>query len=130
MTKIKILIADNHAVVRQGLKNLLARDLKIEVVGEAQNVNEILEKLKTLDVDMILMDIGIQDNNGLETLTQLKKSNPTLSVIVLSLFAGEQYGLRLIQSGASSYLSKTCSPVQLLDVIHKVSRGEKYIESN
>ncbi len=127
MPNIKILIADANAIVRQGLKNLITRDSKIVVAGEAKNSNEVLEKLKLLDIDVILMDIGIQAKNSLETLIHLKKINPDLHVIILSVYAEDHYGLKLIESGASSYLSKTCPPNQLLDAINKVAKGEKYI---
>ena len=127
MYKIKVLIADDHAVVRQGLKHIIARDPRIEVVGEAENGNEVLEKVKVLDIDVILMDIEMPEKNGMETLTQLKDSDPNIPVIILSIFQEELYGLRLIQSGASSYLSKTCPPNQLLEAIYKVANGGKYI---
>lgn len=130
MSNIKVLIADDHAVVRQGLKHIIARDSHIEVVGEAENGNEVLERVKELDINVILMDIEMPEKNGMETLAHLKTSNPSLPVIILSIFAEEQYGLRLIQSGASSYLSKTCPPGQLLEAIHKVANGGKYITSS
>lgn len=130
MSNIKVLIADDHAVVRQGLKHIISRDPDIEVVGEAENGNEVLEKVKELDIDVILMDIEMPEKNGMETLIHLKTSNPNLPVVILSIFAEEQYGLRLIQSGASSYLSKTCPPNQLLEAIHKVADGGKYITSS
>ncbi len=130
MSNRKVLIADDHAVVRQGLKHIISRDPDIEVVGEAENGNEVLEKVKELDIDVILMDIEMPEKNGMETLIHLKTSNPNLPVVILSIFAEEQYGLRLIQSGASSYLSKTCPPNQLLEAIHKVADGGKYITSS
>ncbi len=130
MSNIKVLIVDDHAVVRQGLKHIIERDSGIEVVGEAENGIEVLEKVNTLDIDVILMDIEMPKKNGMETLSHLKSSNPSLPVIILSIFAEEQYGLRLIQSGASSYLSKTCPPNQLLEAIHKVAKGGKYITSS
>ncbi len=130
MPNIKVLIADDHAVVRQGLKHIIARDSGIEVVAEAENGNEVLERVQELDLDVILMDIEMPEKNGIETLIHLKTSNPNLPIIILSIFAEEQYGLRLIQSGASSYLSKTCPPNQLLEAIHKVANGGKYITSS
>jgi two-component system, NarL family, invasion response regulator UvrY len=130
MSNIKVLIADDHAVVRQGLKHIIERDSGIDVVGEAENGNEVLEKVQVLEIDVILMDIEMPEKNGMETLAHLKTSNPNLPVIILSIFAEEQYGLRLIQSGASSYLSKTCPPSQLLEAIHKVANGGKYITSS
>ena len=127
MSNIKVLIADDHTVVRQGLKHIIARDPNIKVVGEAENGKEVLEKIRMLDIDVVLMDIEMPMQNGIETLINLKITNPNLPVIILSIFAEEQYGLRLIQSGASSYLSKTCPPNQLLEAIHKVANGGKYI---
>lgn len=130
MSNIKVLIADDHAVVRQGLKHIIERDSGIEVVAEAENGNEVLERVHELEIDVILMDIEMPEKNGMETLIHLKTENPNLPVIILSIFAEEQYGLRLIQSGASSYLSKTCPPNQLLEAIHKVANGGKYITSS
>ena len=130
MSNIRLLIADDHSVVRQGLKHIIARDSNIKVVAEAEDGNEVLKKIKLVDIDVVLMDIEMPLKNGMETLIHLKNSNPNLPVIILSIFAEEQYGLRLIQSGASSYLSKTCPPNQLLEAIYKVAAGGKYITSS
>ena len=124
---IKVFIADDHEVVRHGLKHIISQAAGIEVIGEAENGVQLLEKIMDLEVDVLLMDIEMPEKNGLETLVQLKTVNPDLPVIILSIFQEDQYGLRLINYGASGYLSKTCPPEQLIDAIKKVSKGGKYI---
>ncbi len=124
---IKVFIADDHAVVRQGLKHIITQDPNMQVVGEAENGVEVLEKVPQVDVDVLLMDIEMPEKTGLEALIQLKLQDPDLPVIILSIFQEEQYGLRLINSGAAGYLSKTSPPEQLLEAIKKVAKGEKYI---
>lgn len=124
---IKVFITDDHEVVRHGLKHIISQAADIEVIGEAENGAQLLEKIPSLEVDVILMDIEMPEKNGLETLIQLKTLYPDLPVIILSIFQEEQYGLRLINYGAAGYLSKTCPPEQMIDAIKKVSKGGKYI---
>ncbi len=124
---IMVFIADDHEVVRHGLKHIISQASGIIVIGEAENGVQVLEKIKDLNVDVILMDIEMPEKNGLETLVQLKVLYPDLPVIILSIFQEEQYGLRLINYGAAGYLSKTCPPEQLISAIEKVARGGKYI---
>jgi two-component system, NarL family, invasion response regulator UvrY len=124
---IKVFIADDHEVVRHGLKHIISQTPDIEVIGEAENGVQVLEKIPDLKVDVILMDIEMPEKNGLETLIQLKALHPSLPVIILSIFGEEQYGLRLINYGAAGYLSKTCPPEQLIDAIKKAFKGGKYI---
>ncbi len=124
---IKVLIVDDHAVVRHGLRHILSQDSSIIIAGEAEDGSEVLDKLRTLEIDVVLMDIEMPGKTGIEVLVQLKTQYPELPVIILSIFEEEQYGLRLINSGASAYLSKTCPPEQLLEAIRKVADGKKYI---
>ena len=124
---IKVFIADDHQVVRHGLKHLISQAPGLEVVGEAENGIQLLEKIPTLEVDVLLLDIEMPEKNGLEALTQLRITNPDLPILILSIFQEDQYGLRLINCGAAGYLSKTCPPEQLIDAIKKVSKGGKYI---
>ncbi len=124
---IKVLIVDDHAVVRHGLRHILSQDENIQIAGEAEDGTRALELIQALDIDVVLMDIEMPGKTGIEVLVQLKNLFPELPVIILSIFEEEQYGLRLINSGASAYLSKTCPPEQLLDAIKKVAKGKKYI---
>lgn len=124
---IRVFITDDHEVVRQGLKHIVSQSPDIEVVGEAENGVQLLEKIKSLEVDVVLMDIEMPEKNGLEALVQMNNLYPGLPIIILSIFQEEQYGLRLINDGAAGYLSKTCPPEQLIEAIKKVSKGGKYI---
>jgi len=124
---IRVFIVDDHDVVRQGLKHILCQTSEFEVAGEAADGKEFLNKIPDLDIDVVLMDIEMPGKTGLETLAQLKTQRPELPVIILSIFQEELYGIRLMKSGASGYLSKTCRPEQLLEATRKVAGGGKYI---
>ena len=125
--KIRIFIVDDHSVVRQGLKHIVSQAQGLEVVGEAENGWDALEKIPGREIDVVLMDIEMPQKTGLEALIQLKSLAPKLPVIILSIFEEEQYGIRLLHSGAAGYLSKTCPPEQLIRAIRKVAEGGKYI---
>jgi len=124
---IKVLIADDHAVVRKGLKQILANaSLKISS-GEASNGLEALEKIRKEDYNVVILDISMPGISGLETLKQLKKEKPGLHILILSVHSEEQYAMRSIKAGASGYLTKASAPEELIAAIQKVSQGEKYI---
>jgi len=125
--KIKVLIADDHAIVRQGIEKVLSRAEDILIVGEASNGNETLEKVKQLEVDVLLMDIEMPEKNGWDVLTELKTHKPDLPVIVLSIFPEEHYGPRFIKAGAAGYLNKASKPATLLEAIRKVHQGGKFV---
>ena len=126
-SKTKVFIVDDHAVVRQGLKHIISQVQELEVVGEAENGSEALIKIPGRKIDVVLMDIEMPQKTGLDALAQLKSQAPNLPVIILSIFEEEEYGVRLLQSGAAGYLSKTCPPEQLIEAIIKVGGGGKYI---
>jgi len=127
MKKIKVLIADDHSVVRHGLTQILSKTSDLLVVEEAENGNEVLEKIRTIDVDVILMDIEMPGKSGLETLMQLKTISPKLPVLILSIFPEDHYGIRLLKAGAAGYLTKTSAPEQLVEAIRSVAQGGKFI---
>ena len=124
---IKILIADDHEVVRKGLKSILSEHSDLNVVEEAENGNEVLKKVKNLKVDVILLDFDMPEKNGLDTLLELKALYPKLPVIILSIFPEDHYGTRFLKAGASGYLGKASASDQLVDAIRKVANGGKYI---
>ena len=124
---IKVLIADDHTILRRGLKQLLDEDPNIEVVFEAQNGNEVLEYVRHDPVDVIVLDITMPGRNGLETLKELKRAAPRIAVIVLSMHPKDQYAVRVLKGGAAGYISKESAPEELVDAIRKAYRGEKYI---
>jgi len=124
---IRILIADDHAIVREGLKQIVAETSDIIVAGEASNGQELLEKVRKNDYDIILLDISMPGKSGLDILKQLKSERPKLPVLILSIHSEEQYGVRVLRAGASGYLTKESAPDELIAAIRKVSLGRKYI---
>ncbi len=124
---IKILIADDHRIVREGLKQILAETQDMVVSAEASNVQEVLNKVASDDYDVLLLDISMPGRSGLDILKQLKSERPRLSVLVLSMYSEEQYALRALRAGASGYMTKESAPDELIEAIRKVSTGRKYI---
>jgi DNA-binding NarL/FixJ family response regulator len=124
---IKILIADDHSIVREGLKQILAETSDMKVVDEAINGQEVLDKVLKNDYDLIVLDISMPGRDGLDILKQLKSDRPKLPVLVLSMYPEEQYALRVLRAGASGYLTKESAPEELIKAIKKVSTGKKYI---
>ena len=129
MMPIKILIADDHAVFREGLKQVIATTVNMTVVDEAVNSQELLNKIQNNDFDMLILDISMPGRNGLDALVEIKNLKPKLPVLVLSMHPEEQYALRSFKSGASGYLTKGSPTVDLLDALHKLSMGKKYVSA-
>jgi len=127
---LKILIADDHAIVRQGLKQIVTETRDMIVAGEASNGQELLDKIKENDYDVVVLDITMPGRNGMDVLRQLRSERPGLSVLMLSIHPEEQYALRALRAGASGYLTKESAPDELVVAIRKVSRGGKYISSS
>lgn len=125
----RILIADDHAIFREGLKQVVATTVNMTVVDEAINSQELLSKIKNNDYDMVILDISMPGRNGLDALLEVKSIKPKLPVLVLSTHPEEQYALRAFKSGASGYLTKGSPTVDLLDALNKISLGKKYVSS-
>jgi len=126
---IKILIADDHAIFREGLKQVIATTVNMTVVDEAVNSQELLSKIQNNDYDMVILDISMPGRNGLDALVEIKSIKPKLQVLVLSMHPEEQYALRAFKSGASGYLTKGSPTIDLLDALHKISLGKKYVSA-
>lgn len=124
---IKILIADDHSIVREGLKQIVADTSDMVVSGEAVDGQEVLEQVRKEDWDLILLDISMPGRGGIDTLKELKIEKPKLPVLVLSMYPEEQYAIRALKAGASGYLTKESAPEELIEAIRKVSQGRKYI---
>lgn len=124
---IKILIADDHAIVRQGLKMILAETGDLVVAGEAANGQEVLDHIHKEDWDLVILDLAMPGRDGLYTLKELKRERPKLPVLVLSIYPEEQYAVRLFKAGVSGYLTKESAPEELIAAIRKVSQGKKYV---
>ena len=127
---IKILIADDHAIVRAGLKQIVAETSDIVVADEASQGNETLEKVWKKDYDVVILDITMPGRSGLDILKEIKQNKPHLPVLILSMHPEEQYAIRAIKAGAAGYLTKESIPDELLAAIRKVALGKKYISAS
>jgi DNA-binding NarL/FixJ family response regulator len=124
---IKILIADDHAIVREGLKQIVAEETDMKVTGEAANANELFELLDGDSWGIVVLDINMPGKSGLEALKEMKTRNIKVPVLILSMFSEDQYGLRAIKAGAAGYLKKVSAPTELVSAIRKIVSGGKYI---
>ena len=127
---LKILIADDHAVVRNGLKNILVDGIGKNTFGEAQNGAEVLSLTQKQKWDIVIMDISMPGRNGLEILKDLKRTNRTLPVLILSIHPEDQYAIRALRSGASGYITKGSAPDELVKAVKKILAGDKYISAD
>lgn len=125
--KLKILIADDHAIVREGLKQIVADEKDILVSGEAENSEMMMELLQNEKWNLVILDINMPGKSGLEALKDVKLFYPDLPVLILSMFSEDQYGIRAIKAGASGYLKKVSAPTELVTAIRKIVSGGKYI---
>lgn len=126
---IKILIADDHAIVREGLKQIVAEETDMKVSGEASNVEELFVLLKNEKWNIVVLDINMPGKSGLEALKDIKIQFPDLPVLVLSMFSEEQYGMRSLKAGASGYLKKVSAPTELVKAIRTIVAGKKFISA-
>lgn len=124
---IRVVIADDHTIVRHGLRQVLEAEADIKIIGEAQNGNELLEILRASKVDVAVLDITMPGRNGLETLKEIKQLYPDVAAIVLSMHPKDQYAVRVVMAGASGYITKESAPEELVGAIRKAYRGERYI---
>ncbi|HNU66899.1 MAG TPA: response regulator transcription factor [Methylotenera sp.] len=125
--KIRVMIADDHAILRAGLKQILMATDDIEVIAEAQNAHEAMKLTTQLNPDVLLLDIAMPDRSGIEALKYIKKDNPHTAVLMLSMYKEEQYAMRALKCGASGYLCKQSASNELENAIRVVAKGKKYI---
>jgi two-component system, NarL family, invasion response regulator UvrY len=125
--RMKVLIADDHAVVRRGLKQILADEDQTLSVGEATNAQDVLRLVSEQDWDIIVLDISMPGKSGLEVLKELKLLRPKTPVLILTTHAEEQYAIRVLKAGAAGYMTKESAPEHLLEAVRKVTRGGRYI---
>jgi DNA-binding NarL/FixJ family response regulator len=126
---IKILIADDHPIVRKGLKQILSEESDMGVFGEAQNSQELLELVRKQDWDIVILDITMPGRGGIDVLKELKHQYPKLPFLILSMHPEDQYAVRALKAGAGGYLTKESAQEELIKAIRKVVRGGKYISS-
>ena len=126
---IKVFIADDHAIVREGLKQILAETRDIVVAGEAENGLDAVKLFRKSDCQVMLLDISMPDRSGIEVLKQIKKEKPELAVLMLSMHREDQYAIRSLKAGAAGYLTKQSAPRELVEAIRQVAGGLKYISA-
>ncbi|HTH44129.1 MAG TPA: response regulator transcription factor [Oxalicibacterium sp.] len=127
---IRVLIADDHAIVREGLKQILADTKDIAVAGHhAENGNEAIKLVREGKCDVLLLDISMPDRSGIEVLKQIRKEMPKIAVLMLSMHREDQYAIRSLKAGAAGYLNKQSAPAELVNAIRQVAGGRKYISA-
>lgn len=126
---IKIVIADDHAVVREGLKRIISAAPDMAVVGEATNGAEVIQQVRESDFDVLVLDLSMPGRSGMELIKLVRCEKPRLRILVLSMHEELQYAVRSIKSGASGYLTKESAPAQLMQVLRKVAAGGAFIST-
>lgn len=126
---IHILIVDDHTIVRRALKQIVADEADMTVVGEAGNAEEMLAFVRTQACDVVVMDISMPGRSGLDALAELIPEHPSLPVLVLSVHPEDQYGAQVVRLGAAGYLTKDSAPEELVTAIRKVATGRKCVSS-
>jgi DNA-binding NarL/FixJ family response regulator len=124
---IRVLIADDHAIVRQGLRQILSDTPDLTVAGEAENGVQAVQLVRSGEWDVVLMDVSMPDRNGIDALKIIKKEFPRLPVLILSMYPEEQYAIRALKAGAAGYLTKQSAPELLVTAIRQVASGKKYV---
>jgi DNA-binding NarL/FixJ family response regulator len=124
---IRVFIADDHAIVREGLKQILAEQRDIIVAGEAENGNDAVRLFRKSRCHVLLLDISMPDRNGIDVLKLVKKEKPELAVLMLSMHREDQYAIRSLKAGAAGYLTKQSAPRELVTAIRQVAAGQKYV---
>lgn len=124
---IQVLVADDHAIVRRGLTQIVNETMDLRVAAEATNGNEVIDLLRSQPIDVVLLDLNMPGPAGLDTLKLIKSEFPETAVLILSVHSEEQYGVRMLRAGASGYLSKETAPDQLVQAIRRVADGGRYL---
>lgn len=124
---MNVLIVDDHAIVRQGLKQILVESGKVALIGEAGCGADAMRELREGEWNVVVLDISLPDRNGIDILKQIKKERPRISVLMLSMHEEGLYAIRALKAGASGYLTKQSAPSELMAAIEQVARGRKYL---
>jgi len=125
--KTRLLLVDDHVVVRQGLRMLLEGEPDLEIVGEADSARQALVELGKLKPDVVLMDIGLPDVSGIEATREIKRLSPRTAVVALTIYEDEEYFFKMLEAGASGYVPKRAAPEELITAIRAAARGEVYL---
>ncbi len=124
---IHLVLVDDHAVVRMGLRMLLEQEADIEILGEAQSAAEALQIIERLKPDVVLMDIGLPDLSGIDATRELKRRFPSLAIVALTIHEDQEYFFKMLEVGASGYVPKRAAPEELLTAIRTAAQGEVYL---
>jgi DNA-binding NarL/FixJ family response regulator len=124
---IRIVVADDHAIVRQGLRQVLSAEADFAITGEASNYAEVMQLLRREGCDVLILDVAMPGRNGIDTLKQVKQEWPKLPVLVLSMYPEDQYAFRALKAGAAAYLTKQADADRIVTAIRTVSRGRRFI---
>lgn len=124
---IRVLVADDHAVVRRGLIDILENAPDMTAAGEAGRAQEVLQQVQRHSYDVLVLDLGMPDGGGMNVLRQLQGTHPSLPILILSVQPADQYALRTIKAGAAGYLTKESAPDELITAIRKIAHGGTYI---
>ena len=125
--KIRLLLVDDHAVIRTGLRMLLGSETDVEIIGEAGTGHEALEAVRKLDPDVVLMDIGLPDISGIEATRSIRAAHPRTAVVALTIHEDEEYFFKMLDAGALGYVPKRAAPEELLTAIRAAAKGEVYL---
>jgi two-component system, NarL family, invasion response regulator UvrY len=124
---VRILIADDHPIMRRGLRDILIRELECPICGEATNADEVLQQTRSQKWDLLILDLTLPGRSGLDVLRELKRDQPELPVLVLSMHSEQQYGKRVLKAGASGYLNKESAPEELVEAMRRALTGGRYV---
>ena len=127
---IRVLIADDHAVVRKGMRLIASDNAGIDMRGEAADYGELMHLLRHEECDVLLLDIGMPGKNGIDILKIVKEQYPKLGVLILSMYPEDQYAIRALKAGASGYLTKDSAPDRLVEAIQTIAHGRRYITAS
>ena len=125
----RIVIADDHAVVRKGLRLILADADELQVVGEAENADELLTMLRTRSLDAVILDVSFGDRDGIEVLKHIRALFPRMPVLMISMHPEDVFAMRALRAGASGYIEKSSAPAVMLEAVRTVARGGKYVSA-
>ncbi len=124
---IKVVLCDDHAMVRRGIRDTLSEAVDIQVTGEAGNYSEVREVLRNTACDVLVLDLNLPGRGGLEVLASLRESDSSIRVLIVSMFAEDQYALRCLRAGAQGYLNKAGNPADLISAVHTLAQGRRFV---
>lgn len=127
---IKVLIVDDHEIIREGIKRILNEQSDLEVVAETDNGNDVMRIISEKEVDLILLDLNIPGRNGAELIAEIKKKKPKINILILSVSPEQKFAIPSLKAGAAGYLSKDSALTELISAIHKVQANKKYMSMN